>query len=86
MVRTASISRPARIMRLGDHVTIQLRRSLSPSEMARYGMHELCHFWRDDPGEPCYYAEDEDVETEDEHFADVFAWAAVSGADLSANF
>lgn len=73
------LSRPARLVRIGAHAFIQINKALKPDEQCVYGFHELCHFWRDDPGEACYNAE-EDIETPEEHFADVFAWVVTSPA------
>ncbi len=36
-------------------------------------MHELCHFWRDDPGHSCYYVNDDHIPSDSELFADLFA-------------
>jgi hypothetical protein len=69
----------ARLVRVGQHVFIQLNRLLSRDERTIWGMHELCHFWRDDPGVPCYYGDEHSQEPEEE-FADVFAWAVTSYA------
>lgn len=73
LLRRCAISDDARLLRFGQHVCIQLRRSLDEKAATIFAMHELCHFWRDDPGEPCYYA---DAHSQDprEEFADIFAW------------
>ena len=42
-------------------------------------MHELCHFWRDDPGVPSYHSDGETGGARDE-FADIFAWLVTSPA------
>lgn len=68
-----------RLLRIGQHVFIQLNRLLSRDERTAWGMHELCHFWRDDPGVPCYYG-DEYSQQPREEFADIFAWAVTSPA------
>jgi hypothetical protein len=80
-VRVVPLSRPARLLRVGAYVCIQVSRSITDRTLrTRYAMHELCHFWRDDPGEPCYYAEEDAVASESEDFADVFAWLTTSPA------
>jgi hypothetical protein len=79
-VRVVPLSRPARLIRAGRFPCIQLDRSLSRDERAIYGMHELCHYWRDDSGEPCYHAEDDAMIDAQESFADVFAWVVTSPA------
>lgn len=78
-VRVVPLSRPARLIRYGSSVAIQLSDRLPREERAIRGMHELCHFWRDDPGQPCYYDDDE-AAAPLEQFADVFAWAVTSPA------
>lgn len=72
-VRVERLSTAARLLRFGSDVYIQLNRSLEPNARTVFGMHELCHFWRDDPGEPCYYADDYSQHPREE-FADIFAW------------
>lgn len=80
-VRVISLSRPARLVRFGQHVCIQISREVhSLMARARFGMHELSHFWRDDPGEPCYHSEQENGPSEAEDFADLFAWLTTSPA------
>ncbi|MDB4906343.1 MAG: hypothetical protein JWO05_1127 [Gemmatimonadetes bacterium] len=81
IVRIVPLTRPARLVRYGRRVCIQLNKAISDRTLrTRYGMHELAHFWRDDPGEPCYYAEEEAVASRSEDFADVFAWLVTSPA------
>jgi hypothetical protein len=81
IVRIVALSRPARLVRFGQHVCIQINRAVHSSMLrTRYGMHELSHFWRDDPGEACYHAEEEWVASESEDFADLFAWQTTSPA------
>lgn len=70
---------PARLVRVGGRALIQFRRDTSRQERTVLGMHELCHFWRDDPGESCFYADEED-ERPREEFADIFAWFVTSPA------
>lgn len=80
-VRTLPLSRPARLLRYGRQVCIQLNRGLSRTARTTYGMHELCHLWRDDPGQSFYHvAEDETLLSESEDFADLFAWVVTSPA------
>ncbi len=76
------LSRPGRLIRIGEHVFIQLDRRRSRNEQCITGMHELCHFWRDDPGEPFYNAEDDALESREEEFADIFAWIVTSPAGI----
>lgn len=71
--------RPARLVRLGHRVFIQIARSLSREERTVLGFHELAHFWRDDPGVMCYYADQSD-DAPREEFCDIFAWAVTSPA------
>jgi hypothetical protein len=78
-IRVGRLSRPARLIRYGHYVEIQLSEDLDHKERTVRGMHELCHFWRDDPGQPCYYA-DEEVNEPLERFADTFAWFVTSTA------
>lgn len=79
-VRVVPLARPARLLRIGHRVFIQINESLTRYQRTLYGMHELCHFWRDDPGEPCYYAEEDGVPSAAEEFADIFAWAVTTEA------
>lgn len=78
-VRVLPLSHPARLLRIGDKVFIQLSEHASRKERTVLGMHELCHFWRDDPGQPCYYSDEHDLRPLEE-FADVFAWCVTSPA------
>jgi Zn-dependent peptidase ImmA (M78 family) len=73
LLRRAIISDEARLLRFGQHVCIQLSRQLDEKAATIFTMHELCHFWRDDPGEPCYYADSFSTDPREE-FADIFAW------------
>ena len=68
-----------RLLRVGTHAFIQINRRLPRVDRLLVGMHELCHWFRDDPGVPCYY-ETADDRTPDEEFADVFAWWCISPA------
>ena len=78
-VRVVPLSRPARLVRCENAVFIQLADRTTHKERAVLGMHELCHFWRDDPGQPCFYADEEDLRPLEE-FADIFAWFVTSTA------
>lgn len=73
-VQVLPLSRPARLLRFGARVFIQIDKRLDATARARFGAHELCHYWRDDMGEPCYYADEEWVASESEDFAETFAW------------
>jgi hypothetical protein len=44
------------------------------------GVHELCHYWRDDPGVMSYYSDDVGPSSAREEFADLFAWLVTSPA------
>lgn len=79
-VRVLELSRPARLLRLGNHVGIQLNRELDRTRQTREGMHELCHFWRDDLGESCLYSDEETLKQPREDFAETFAWYVTSPA------
>jgi len=72
-------SQKGRLMRLWGRVYILLNESSTRAEQAMDGMHELCHFWRDDPGVPSYYSDGETGGVRDE-FADIFAWVVTSPA------
>lgn len=78
-VRIVPLPRPARLIRCGQSACIQLSSRITRAERTVRGMHELCHFWRDDPGESCYYADEHDMRPL-EDFADIFAWAVTSPA------
>ena len=62
-VQLVLLSRPGRLLRIGEHVFIQLDKRLSVTDRTLAGMHEMCHFWRDDPGEACYNVEDDALST-----------------------
>lgn len=69
------LSRPARLIRLGQYVEIQINRRMLATARTRFGMHELCHYWRDDTGEcATYYADNDWLPSESEDFAELFAW------------
>lgn len=73
-MKVTDISRPARLLRFGQHVSIRINRKLDLTARTRFGMHELSHFWRDDIGEACYHADDEWLPSPSEDFAETFAW------------
>jgi hypothetical protein len=73
-IRVMPLSRPARLLRLGEHVVIQINSREPSRQWATYGMHELCHYWRDDAGELCYHADVAWRESPSEDFAETFAW------------
>lgn len=73
------LSRPAHLVRIGYVPFIQFRRDTRHHERAVLGMHELCHFWPDDPGRPYYYSGEDDLRPLEE-FADIFAWFVTSPA------
>ena len=79
-VQLVPLSRPGRLVRVAGHAFIQINKPLPDTERAIAGMHELCHFWRDDSGEACYNVEDDALLTDAEEFADFFAWVATSPA------
>jgi hypothetical protein len=79
-IRVIELSRPARLLRLGNRVGIQLSRDLDRTRQTREGMHEMCHFWRDDPGGACLYSDDETLAQPREDFAETFAWYVTSPA------
>lgn len=61
------------LLRLGNYVTIRLARALPPHERLWTALHELAHFFSEDIGEMCMYADD-DADTEQEEFCEIFAW------------
>lgn len=80
-VRLVPLSRPARLIRYGQAMCIQIQRGLNHHLRTLYGMHELCHAWRDELGIECIYADDDTVMTDPkEDFADLFAWYVTSEA------
>jgi hypothetical protein len=76
-LRVERLAVNARLLRYGQDVYIQINRLLDQKARTIFAMHELCHFWRDDPGEMCYYADDHSTHPREE-FADVFAWFVTS--------
>lgn len=80
-VRIVPLPRPARLVRLGSVAFIQISDRTSHAERTVLGMHELCHYWRDDPGQACFYADEEDLRPLEE-FADIFAWVVTSPARI----
>jgi hypothetical protein len=81
-VRIVNMSHPARLIRLGNSVGIQIKRGLDRTLQTRYGMHELWHFWNDDIRESCIYADEETVRHPREDAADLFAWYVTSPARI----
>lgn len=79
-VQLGILSRPGRLIRMGQHVFIQIDRRLTLAQRTTAALHELCHLWRDDPGEVCYHVEDDAFVSPAEEFADIFAWVATSPA------
>lgn len=77
-VRVVDLSRPAQLLRVGHRSFIQVNAQQSRAARTEHGMHELVHFWRDDPGVPVYHAEDEWVASSEEDFANHFAWIVCS--------
>jgi hypothetical protein len=68
-----------RLVRLWNQPFVLLNRRITRAEQTMAGMHELCHFWRDDPGVSSYYSDGETGGKADE-FADIFAWLVTSPA------
>ncbi len=80
-VRLTSLSRPARLLRFGNDLCIRINRAQTLRNRTYFGMHELCHVWRDEAGGPCIYADDETIADHPcEDFADFFAWFTTSTA------
>lgn len=73
LIQRVPMATNARLVRYGPAVGLQLNRQLNEKARTVFAMHELCHFWRDDPGEPCFYADDYSKHPREE-FADIFAW------------
>jgi hypothetical protein len=79
--RIVPLSRPARVIRYGQALCIRINRGLNYHLRTLYGVHELCHVWRDELGMACIYADEETVTKDpDEDFADLFAWYVTSEA------
>lgn len=74
------LHRAGRLLRIGERAYIQINEVLDRTRRTQIGMHELCHFWRDDTGEMCYHADEEGSSTPREQFADIFAWTVTSTA------
>jgi hypothetical protein len=73
LVHFVRLSTHGRLLRVGGTPVLQLQRGLSEKSRTIVALHELAHFWRDDPGEPCYYSGTDSQDSREE-FADVFAW------------
>jgi Zn-dependent peptidase ImmA (M78 family) len=82
VIQQLPLSRPGRLVRVDGLAFIQINKALPEAERIVVGMHELCHFWRDDSGEACYNVEDDILLTDAEEFADIFAWVATSPARI----
>lgn len=81
--RVVPLSRPARLIRYGQALCIRINYELNHHLRTRYGMHELCHVWRDELGLACIYADDETIiKDPNEDFADLFAWYVTSEARI----
>jgi hypothetical protein len=80
VVRLVTMSHPARLVRLGNTIGIQIKRAMDRTLQTRYGMHEMWHFWNDDIHEACIYADEETVRHPREDAADLFAWYVTSPA------
>lgn len=79
--RIVPLSRPARLIRYGQALCIRINYELNHHLRTLYGLHELCHVWRDEPGFACIYADEETVTKDpNEDFADLFAWYVTSEA------
>lgn len=78
-VLVVRLSHEGRLRRVGQHALTQLADRLSRAERIVWGMHERCHFWRDDPGVACYFGDETD-RSAGEEFADIFAWAVTPPA------
>lgn len=72
-------SQHGRLARVMGHPFVMINRRSTRAEQTMAGMHELCHFWRDDPGVSSYYSDGETGGPRDE-FADIFAWLVTSPA------
>jgi hypothetical protein len=81
-IRILNMSHPARLVRLGNNVGIQIKRGMDRTLQTRYGMHEMWHFWNDDIRESCIYADEETVRHPREDAADLFAWYVTSPARI----
>lgn len=68
-----------RLVRLWNQPYVLINRRITRAEQTMAGMHELCHFWRDDPGVASYYSDGDTGGARDE-FADIFAWTVTSPA------
>jgi hypothetical protein len=68
-----------RLVRLWNQPYVLLNRRITRAEQTMAGMHELCHFWRDDPGQASFYSDGETGGKRDQ-FADIFAWTVCSPA------
>jgi hypothetical protein len=65
------------LVRVDSYVTIRLSRLLTKQEKLWTAVHELCHYFSDDPGEMCRYAADSHEQSDTEEFCERFAWYCV---------
>lgn len=79
LIQSVPLSADARLLRIGQLPVLQVRRGLGEKARTVAVMHELAHFWRDDPGEAAYYSDEGDRRQDPrEEFADIFAWYVTS--------
>lgn len=62
------------LVRVGRRVFIQISSAVPKQKRAEVGIHELTHYWRDDPGQAVYHSEDVWTASALEDFANTFAW------------
>lgn len=79
-IQLLPLHRSGRLLRIGERVFVQINKALDETRRTQIGMHELCHFWRDDMSEMCYHASEEGYRDTREEFADIFAWIVTSPA------
>lgn len=75
-IRSLPGAESGRIVRVGEHVSMQLSRQLVDSERAWVGAHELAHYFSDDTAEMCYFDNLAD-QSPAEEFCERFAWYCV---------
>lgn len=73
-VRDLGGGQAAELVRLWGRVFIVINENTEKKERAQLGMHELTHYWRDDPKMPVYYATADWRNSPEEDFANVFSW------------
>lgn len=74
---TMADAQDGRLVRIWGGAYVLVNRAKTRVEQTMAAMHELCHFWRDDPGVSSYYSDGETGGASDE-FADIFAWTVTS--------